>query len=287
MIYPPTYRPAQRTRPFLKWAGSKFQIIERIQAALGDAKDYKRLIEPFAGSGAVFLNTCFDEYLLADVNADLILLYQTLQDQGEAFINYAEGFFTPQNNRPERYYELRAQFNRTAEPWEKAALFIYLNRHGFNGLCRYNAARREFNVPFGRYKSPYFPWAEMQAFYEKTQHGVQFQHAGFEAVMECAIPGDIVYCDPPYVGLSATANFTSYSASGFTPADQEKLAQLAMELAQRGVPVIISNHNTPVTQALYQAAQVDVFDVQRFISCKGDKREKASEVLAVFGAPWG
>jgi DNA adenine methylase len=282
--HPLTLRVSKRiffvTKPFLKWAGNKYQIIRHIRAILETFPGKTRLIEPFAGSGAVFLNTRYPRNVLSDTNGDLIGLYQTLQAEGDDFIAYLRTFFTPQNNEPDRYYAFRELFNATTDRRLKSALFLYLNRHCFNGLCRYNG-QQGFNVPFGRYKKPYFPEAELQAFYEKSRQAV-FKTQHFETVMRTAKPGDIVYCDPPYVPLSRTANFTSYSTGGFTLADQQQLARLAGELSARGVVVLISNHNTEFTQALYHGAAIEELDVQRFISCKGANRGKAAELLALF-----
>lgn len=264
-------------KPFLKWAGNKYKIVERIKALLPKGK---RLVEPFVGSGALFLNTEFPSYLLADANADLINLYHHLQEKGDTFIEYCRPFFAPENNERGRYYQFRTQFNQTEDSHLKSALFLYLNKHGYNGLCRYNR-KGQFNVPFGRYKRPYFPEAEMRHFHQKAQRAT-FQQASFTAVMAACQPGDIVYCDPPYVPLSDTANFTSYSANGFGWAEQTKLAQLAEELAQRGIPVIISNHDTAEVRQVYTAAKIEAFPVRRFISCNGRKRDNADELLALF-----
>ncbi|MCL5115695.1 MAG: Dam family site-specific DNA-(adenine-N6)-methyltransferase [Firmicutes bacterium] len=264
-------------RPFLKWAGGKTRLVERIRARLPGGR---RLVEPFVGSGAVWLNTDYPEALLADVNPDLIRLYATLQRHGEDFIQYCAQFFVSPNNTAERYYALREAFNHSTEDWEKSALFLYLNRHGYNGLCRYNAKGR-FNVPFGRYAHPYFPKAEMQHFYHKSQTAT-FVCADFRTVMEGLGPGDVVYCDPPYVPLSRTANFTDYAAGGFGPREQEALARLAARLGREGVPVLISNHATDFTRGVYAGADLDVFDVQRLISCDGANRRQAREILALF-----
>lgn len=265
-------------KPFLKWAGGKLRIVDRIKAVLPTGK---RLIEPFVGSGALFLNTEFDAYLLADANADLVNLYQQLQQAGPSFIDYCFTFFTPANNSETVFYALRRQFNQTTDVLEKAALFVYLNKHCYNGLCRYNA-KGAFNVPFGRYKQPYFPAVEMAYFYQKV-HSACFQVQDFVATMASAETGDVIYCDPPYTPLSATANFTSYSTTVFGVTEQYKLAAMAEELRCRGITVIISNHDTPFTRTLYTTADEHLyFDVQRHISCDGANRNKADEVLAVY-----
>jgi DNA adenine methylase len=265
-------------KPFLKWAGGKLRIVDRIKTVLPVGR---RLVEPFVGSGALFLNTDFDAYLLADVNPDLINLYRQLQQEGQGFIDYCFTFFTAATNSETAFYRLRQQFNQTIDGREKAALFVYLNKHCYNGLCRYNA-KGAFNVPFGRYKQPYFPAVEMAHFQQKAQQAC-FQVQDFVATMAAAEAGDVVYCDPPYTPLSATANFTSYSASIFGVAEQHKLAAMAEELRSRGITVLISNHDTPFTRALYATADEHLyFGVQRHISCDGANRSKADEVLAVY-----
>ena len=242
--------------------------------------DGKRLIEPFAGSGAVFLNSRYPRYVVNDANRDLIDLYSIIKREGEAFITYAKQYFVARNNHPERYYALREQFNRTRDPHKRAALFIYLNRHGYNGLCRYNASGR-FNVPFGRYRAPLFPEGALNAFYRRTRLA-SFRCEHFSDVMHRARPGDVVYCDPPYVPLTSTANFTAYHSSPFGEAEQRELALCAEQLAQRGITVLISNHNTGFIQDVYHRADVVTFNVRRTISCNGARRGHASEVLALF-----
>lgn len=264
-------------RPILKWAGNKYQILERIKEVLPAGN---RLVEPFAGAGAVFLNVDYPSYLLADNNKDLINLYLTLQRSGETFIEYSKSFFTAENNRASRYYELRELFNTTGDSTLKAALFLYLNRHGYNGLCRYNSQGR-FNTPFGRYKRPYFPEKAMRHFLLKAQKAI-FKTADFREVMQAAKTGDVVYCDPPYVPLSPTANFTTYSPGGFGYREQLELAALAESLAGRGVPVLVSNHATEFTLHAYKNARIERLHVPRYISCDRAGRKKVEEVLALF-----
>lgn len=264
-------------KPFLKWAGNKFQIVEQIRKILPMGK---RLIEPFVGSGAVFLNTDYPQYLLSDANGDLIHLYSTLQTEGETFVAYCRQFFGPDHNDPDVYYSRRALFNGTEDKRLRSALFLYLNKHCYNGLCRYNS-KGEFNVPFGRYKRPYFPEKELLFFVARTRHAA-FQQADFVESMGQAEAGDVVYCDPPYVPLSQTANFTSYSAGGFGLEAQQSLADQARMLARRGIPVLVSNHDTPFVREIYAGAEIVGLQVQRYISRDGNNRNKTGEVLALF-----
>lgn len=268
-------------KPFLKWPGGKFRLVERIRKLL---RPGRRLVEPFLGSGAVFLNTDYDRYLLADSNVDLIDLYRRVAADGDAFIAAGRALFTADMNHAGRFYALRKEFNGTRHSTRRAALFLYLNRHCYNGLCRYNS-RGEFNAPFGRYLRPYFPEKELRGFMEKSRHA-RIVHAGFEQTLAEARRGDVVYCDPPYTPISRTAHFTAYSSGGFQWSDQVRLANLAQKLAARGIPVIISNHDTLMTRALYEGlgAGLHGFKVRRTISCNAQRRGRVGELLAVFGS---
>ena len=261
-------------RPFLKWAGGKAKLAARISAVLPKAQC---LVEPFVGAGSIFLNTDYDHYILSDINPDLINTFAQLKQAPAAFIKDAAAFFVPANNTDEQFRLLKAQFNSTADQYEKALLFVYLNRFCFNGLCRYNQSGK-FNVAFGKYKAPYFPKAEMAAFASRLDRAEVLCRSFEDAFTN--LPSDcVVYCDPPYVPLTSTANFTSYSAGGFSPEQQHQLAKLAMDSK---VPVVLSNHNTPETQALYSGATLQCFDVQRNISQNGQNRGKAKELIASF-----
>ncbi len=266
-----------KVKPFLKWAGSKFRCLDKVLPVFSESY---RLIEPFTGSAAVFLNANFTEYLLAEDNNDLVLLFQCVQEQGLSFISYCEQFFIPANNTPERYYYWREQFNKCTNVRKRAALFLYLNRHGYNGLCRYNSSGI-YNVPFGRYLKPYFPRAEMQFFALKSQKA-SIIHSDFRSTMQQATSGDLIYCDPPYAPLDQTSNFTSYTNKKFGENEQIILAELAVECAGRGIEVLISNHDTPFTRHHYRQGEIFSFPVSRSINCKGNNRYPVRELLAVF-----
>jgi DNA adenine methylase len=269
----------ENSRPFLKWAGNKYRVIDRIKKKLPKGR---RLVEPFVGSGAVFLNTDYEEYLLCDINEDLISLYTIVRDDVESLIKKSRRYFDGSYNNEKNYYELRDKFNRSRNPMTRAVLFIYLNRHGYNGLCRYNS-KGEFNIPHGRYRIPYFPEKEIREFHVKAQRAV-FSTASFDETMQRTRSGDTQYLDPPYVELSKTASFTAYAAGGFTLDQHEQIATLAHLNAQRGIPVLISNHSTAFTRSRYRSlgARISYFSVQRSISCKGNARGKAKELLALF-----
>lgn len=272
------------SRPPLKWAGGKFRLLERILQALPErsGSETSRLVEPFVGSGAVFLNTGHRSCLLCDSNRDLINFFQCLADGRQRFIKTCARNFTPATNTADTFYALRDTFNTLPFGERRAALFLYLNRHAYNGLMRYNA-KGHFNTPFGRYAAPYFPQAEMEAMLARCESGdIVFAERDFRGTFAGLLPGDVVYCDPPYVTLSDTANFTAYTAGAFGPAEQLELAECARKASAGGVTVVISNHDTPFTREIYAGAALTSFPVQRFISCNGANRAKAQELLAVF-----
>jgi len=268
-------------RPFLKWPGGKFRLVPTLKTHL---EHNRYLVEPFAGAGALFLNTQYPKTLINDINPDLINIYRQLQQNGDEFIVEAKKYFQKKYNRAGAYYQLRSRFNRSKKPFERALLFLYLNRHGYNGLCRYNL-KGHYNVPFGAYAAPYFPQAELEISQVRLAK-VTLHCESYLSFLNNLLTQDlsqmVIYCDPPYAPLSKTANFTGYAANKFTLEDQRALAHIARELASLGAVVLISNHDTPFTRSLYRGAKLKQIEVSRTISCQGSKRAKVPELIACF-----
>jgi|SRR5471030_916323 len=259
----------------LKWAGSKVRIIEKLKRHLPAGQ---RLVEPFAGSCAVMMNTDYDEYLIADINPDLINLYRAIKSNPEQFITVASDLFGCGNNS-EAYYEFRALFNDLAEArLNRAAIFLYLNRHCFNGLCRYNQSGG-FNVPFGKYKAPYFPEAEIRAFAEKAERAT-FVCCSYTETLAMVRAGDVVYCDPPYLPASHSADFSSYHSGSFGMAEHSDLAARLKRLAARSFPVIVSNCETPDTLSLYRDFNITKITAPRSIGAAAGSIKSAPEIIA-------
>lgn len=269
----------KKQRAFLKWAGGKYNLMEAIAGHLPEADV---LVEPFVGAGSVFLNTNYSRYLLNDINADLIHLYQFLQQKPQQLIYDARLLFVDNNNEKSVFLAMRQLFNQTTDPYQRSLLFLFLNRHCYNGLCRYNQSGF-FNVPFGKYKKPYFPEAELEAFAEKAKRAtfvcMDYQQLFAQLPVDAA-----VYCDPPYVPLSKTASFTSYAKNSFNLDDQADLANLSEQAQQRGHSVLISNHDTSWTRKIYQGAELHSIQVGRSISQKGSTRGKVAELFALYKA---
>lgn len=256
-------------KPPLKWAGGKRWLVPHLQpywkAIQNQLGSRVRLVEPFCGGLAVALGLNPSRALLNDANPHLINFYQALQDGLSVETRF-------ENNRS-YYLSVREKLNQAiqagmANTKEAAAWFYYLNRTGYNGLCRFNQSGL-YNVPFGRYKTISYRYDWMP--YQSVLANWAFCQGDFSA-LQCD-EYDFIYADPPY-----DVPFVSYSANGFSWEDQVRLAHW---LADQPGPVIASNQATPRIIKLYQDLSFDIkrLDAPRRISCTGD-RQPAKEMLA-------
>ncbi|MDP3812184.1 MAG: Dam family site-specific DNA-(adenine-N6)-methyltransferase [Hydrogenophaga sp.] len=264
------------SRPFLKWAGGKQRLLQDIKARLPHGK---RLIEPFLGAGSVFLGSSYPSYLLGDANPDLMAVWSALQNRPREFIERSSELFNASKCTAEAYYGLRNEYNQLSDRFERAVLFVYLNRFGFNGIYRVNS-KGKFNTPFGRpVTTPHFPWDELKSAADKLQ--LATLHAGgFRFLMEEAGEGDVVYCDPPYSDFDR-ASFTAYTQSGFRVAQHEELCCLARDASERGAVVVVSNHDSEHTRTLYSGWTIHELEVRRSVAGAPGSRGMSREVLAV------
>jgi len=289
----------------LKWAGGKRQLLPQLRRFYPPS--FNRYLEPFFGSGAVFFDLHAAgrldgrEAVLIDSNPDLIGLYATVRDRHEAVADELEQlarghavdgrthYFTIRDERfnPLREQRRQADGRITYTP-AMAAMFIYLNRTGFNGLFRVNASGA-FNVPPGRYEQPKIVDREKLARVAAALGGagVTLMLGSFESVLEIAAPDDFVYFDPPYAPLTRTASFTSYTAARFTHADQVTLRGVALALASRGCSILASNSSTDEIADLYErdgaaiAAGIRTFRVpaRRAINSNAARRGSIDEFV--------
>ncbi|WP_373963098.1 DNA adenine methylase [Kosakonia sacchari] len=255
----------------LKWVGSKARLLPQLLPHLPKGK---RLVEPFAGSCAVMLNTEYDEYLIGDVNPDLIALYKEIAADPIDLIDRARHLFETFNTE-DGFYDSRDSFNHGADPEWRAALFLYLNRHCFNGLCRYNRGGF-FNVPYGKYKRPYFPENEIKTFAEKARRAT-FVTASYVQTLGMVGAGDVVYCDPPY--LTTAANFTAYHESGFNLMDHGKLSRKLRQLASAGVNVVASNSDQERVRSLYSGFEFVEINAPRSVGAAANSQKQAPELI--------
>ncbi|HFP9222649.1 TPA: DNA adenine methylase [Raoultella planticola] len=272
----------------VKWAGGKARVMPQLLKHLPKADC---LIEPFVGSGTVFMNTEYRRYVLCDSNLALINFFEMLTEHTEELIKSARMLFQD-GNFSDDYYACRDGFNfinknrliaaGTARKMQWAAMFLYLNKHGYNGLYRVNL-KGEFNVPYGKFAAPYFPEKEMRLFAEKANDTkAAFIHCDFRDYFHgvMRLPRDaVIYCDPPYVPTSKTANFTAYGKPFALGDHRDLVALLVAANRQHGTPAVISNSDTPETREIYSAFNLHAFSVRRSVSAKS--RDMASEVIGV------
>jgi len=261
---------------FLKWAGSKFNALEEVYKVV--PRSGSVLIEPFMGACNVALNADYDKLILSDSNSDLVELCHWASRKPKDLITQASPLFTGEFNTVEKYYELRSRYNHSKCPKERALLFLYLNRHTYNGLSRYNKSGF-FNTSFGFYKNPILPIDAIHNFSKKLKRA-NFKKRKFEALKFNSGENVTVYCDPPYLPLSKTASFSAYTKEGFTPESHDLLNKKCSSWAKKGSLVFLSNHKSPLIDVHYSKGDiVSSFDVRRSISCKGDNRGNAPEVI--------
>ena len=256
-------------QPLLKWAGGKRQLLPALRRFYPSR--FHNYIEPFFGSGAVFFDLHSHgllrdrDVVLIDSNADLIGCYETVRDNPEHVARELQQLARAHASEGARhYYRVRDdRFNpvrnaqrrpdgRIAYTPELAAMLIYLNRAGFNGLFRLNA-RGAFNVPAGRYARPAIVnRSKLNAVAEALAlPRVKLLYGSFDLARDVAGPGDFLYCDPPYAPLSQTANFTSYTTARFGSDDQVRLQQLVVTLAAKGCHMLVSNSTAGEIASLY------------------------------------
>jgi len=275
---PRTHEDDEVARPFLKWVGGKRGLIPTLKA--NAPGEFHRYHEPFVGGGALFFHLAHQKTLprgavLSDNNERLIRAYQGVRDAVEDVIGHLKGY----PHEKDFYLRMRQTPIDKSSHAEVAAWLIYVNRTGYNGLYRVNQ-RNQFNVPFGSYENPTICDAENLRACARALAGVELRCEPFDLVAERADRGDFVYFDPPYVPLSATSSFTSYTAGGFGVSHQKKLADVARSLKRRGVHVLISNSSAPLVRELYDDgfATVEV-KAARSVNSKADGRGKVVELL--------
>jgi len=260
-------------RPFLKWAGGKRQLLPTLRRhAPPNPRHY---FEPFVGGGALFFATRPKRAVLADVNERLIRAYRGVRESVDEVIRLLRTY----PHDPKFFYRFREADIDDGTDAEVAAWFIYLNKTGFNGLYRVNRENR-YNVPFGRYANPAICDEPTLRACSAALASTSLQVADFESVVEKAKRGDFVYFDPPYMPLSTTSSFTSYTSDGFGGAEQARLRDTARRLKERGVDVLLSNSSAPAIRKLY-ADGFDIIKVSatRVVNSKATARGAVVELL--------
>jgi DNA adenine methylase len=278
--HPPAPSPASTT-PIIKWVGGKSKLLGELAARLPPR--HGRYFEPFAGGAALFFHLAPTRAVLADLNPDLIAMYQAVAADAAGLIRRLA--IHRDAHAEAHYYQIRDRWNDRSVSWsavDRAAAFVYLNRTCFNGLWRVNKGGA-FNVPMGRYTNPLICDPEALTAAAAVLARARVRCADYRAAVADAEAGDLVYFDPPYDPLTPTANFTSYTGSGFGPEHQAELADLVRALAARGCHVLVSNSDTPRVRALYRGLRIDRVRCPRAINSDAARRGDVDEVIVVAG----
>jgi len=264
--------------PILKWAGGKRQLLDDIINLF--PRDYRKRTyhEPFVGSGAIFFNIEPENGSINDVNEHLINFFKVVRDKPEELISKASEF----EYEKETYYMLRDRFNEDPiTDLERAALFLYFNKTGFNGLWRVNS-KGKFNVPFGKYKNPTIVPEDKIRESSKILENIEIICTDFTYILDHAREGDLCYFDPPYEPVSETAYFTSYTANGFDMNEQKRLSETCHKLDEMGVYFVLSNSHVKQIVDLYEdnpGFEIKIVQARRSINSRADKRGPINEIL--------
>ena len=268
-------------KPFVKWAGGKRQIIDKLKEYIPD--EYNTYYEPFIGGGALLFELSPKNAVINDSNEELMNVYRCLCDE-EKFkkmcnlLNHYEA-----EHSEEFYYEIRNKdknknaYSRLSD-YTKAARTIYLNKACFNGLYRVNK-KNEFNVPFGKKtKINTYEGSNLITISNYlTMNNIKILSIDFEEAVKDVKPKDFIYFDPPYD--SDTSTFNSYTEEGFDRNEQIRLAKVFKELDKKGAYVMLSNHNTSLINDLYKDYNIHLIEAKRNINSNGKKRGKVEEVI--------
>ena len=269
------------SKPFIKWVGGKRRVIPDLE--YGIPRNIEHYYEPFVGGGAMFFHLRSQQRILdhqitlSDINLRLIRTYKAIRDNVDGVIDRLEHHKS--NHCKDYYYAVRdLQVDLYKEDVDVAAWFIYLNKTSFNGLYRVNK-KNKFNAPIGSYKDPNICDEETLRCASSALQNVRIIHKFFDHMRHEAREGDFVYFDPPYVPVSVTSNFTSYTNQGFGALEQTILRDLASDLKVRNINVMLSNSDHPYVNELYQDFDIQNIKVGRAINSKGSKRGKVGEVV--------
>ena len=266
----------EETYPIVKWVGGKRQLMFELLKNMPE--NYNRYFEPFIGGGALFFELQPENAYISDMNEELINLYQVVRNNVDELVADLQ----KHDISKEYFMEIR-NIDRTEEyeNWsdiQKASRFIYLNRTCFNGMYRVNS-KGEFNVPFGHYKNPRILDENNLINCSQLLQRTEIRHADFSEILKKVKKGDFVYFDPPYVPLSETSSFTSYTKDGFDMDMQFKLRDVCDELDSMGVKFLLSNSDTKLVNELYENYNIKKVFASRQINANADGRGKITEVL--------
>lgn len=266
-------------QPFVKWAGGKRQLLGEISPRMPSS--YGSYFEPFIGGGALLFDEQPIHATINDINSALINTYLQIKTNPNGFIRALASLDRAQLADPKAfYYSARTSYNERLASCkydsDTAALFVFINKHCFNGLYRVNA-RGGFNVPFNNSCRPSFTEDNIYSISDYLQD-VAILNGDFEVACTDAKEGDFVFFDSPYAPLNPTS-FEAYTKEGFGVEEHKRLARLFETLSNRGCYCMLTNHNTQFINELYGDYKIDVVAVRRAINSDASKRTGTEVII--------
>jgi len=277
----PTSPRTSSLRPFVKWAGGKGHLLQKLEQHF--PRNFSTYYEPFLGGGAVFFRLVEKRprfnAVLSDSNAELMNAYNVVKNNVAELVKQLRLHATRYKLSPKEYY-YRARDEEPLDDVGRATHLIFLNRTCYNGLYRVNK-KNKFNVPFGRYRNPTICDEEnLLAVNEVLRRSnAKLLAADYRKATKSAGKGDFIYFDPPYQPESTTANFTSYTNSGFSFDDQMQLGEWFKELDGKGCQLLLSNSNTKEVREIYRKYNIREVETLRAINCKANSRKGHTELI--------
>lgn len=268
--------------PFVKWVGGKTQLLSKIKDLM--PKEYNRYFEPFVGGGALLFEVKPKEFLINDFNSELVEAYKSLTNKSD-FELLKESLKAHENEHSEEHYYQVREMDKLEDFIDlprhvRATRMIYLNKACFNGLYRVNA-KGYFNVPSGKKKKvTCFEESNLNDLYNFfNSSSYEILNGDFEEAVRNAKKGDFVYFDPPYDTWDDKNSFTSYAKNPFGKDEQVRLSNVYKALSNKGVYVMLSNHNTDFIRELYKDFNIHIVEAKRMINSKADGRGNVEEVI--------
>jgi DNA adenine methylase len=273
----------QKARPFVKWAGGKARVVPQILELF--PSEFKKYYEPFLGGGALYFSISPQNGCLNDINCVLIEAYLHIRDELNELIpdltKIQEHYYSLSSlkDKSDYYYEQRQVFNGlNIKSLHRSALFIFLNKTGYNGMYRENRSGG-FNIPFGKRKEPIICDSDNLELVSEVLKKIDIKCGSYNEALKDAKAGDFIYLDPPYEPINGTSNFTEYQAGGFVKDDQRKLSKVYRELSDKGCLVMMSNSTADLIYELYADFNINKITVSRGINAIKSSRGKIEELI--------
>ena len=267
--------------PFVKWAGGKRQLLSQIKERMPEK--YNNYYEPFVGGGAVLYGLSANHASINDINSALINTYKTIRNTPDKFLEAVRKLDSEiWEDGKKYYYSLRERYNDKLMlgeyDVELAALFVFINKHCFNGLYRVNG-KGLFNVPYNNSCRTSVDESLIKNVSKYLQH-ISITAGDFEIACLNADKGDFIFLDSPYAPLNPTS-FESYTKEGFDIESHRRLAKLYDELSARGCYCMLTNHNTDLIHTLYdnKGYKLDVVNVKRMINSDASNRTGTEVII--------